>query len=157
MIQPLVVSWGYHTPTQTTLGSQFLDYLSWSGTKDPAAYLSVPAAIQFMDDHRWDRVRQACHILLRQTIQRICALAQTVPAYPVDSDLYLQMGIAPLPTHIDPGTLKKRLYDEYRVEIPVVEWQGRKHLRISVQAYNTPEDLDALSHGLETLLPQVRL
>jgi isopenicillin-N epimerase len=155
-IEPLIVSWGYHATEQNTRGSQFLDYLSWMGTKDPAAYLAVSTAIQFMQEQRWEQVRCECHDLLRQAIERICDLSNMGPPYPLDSDLYHQMGIAPLPTATDSVTLKKRLYDERHIEIPVVEWNGRKHLRISVQAYNSVEDLAKLVESLEDLLPQVR-
>jgi isopenicillin-N epimerase len=161
----LIVSWGYHATPQSSSGSQFLDYLVWSGTKDPAASLSVPAAIQFMQEHHWDQVRRECHVVLRQALQRISELVQMEPLYPLESDLYAQMGIAPLPPATDVATLKSRLYDEQRVEVPMIEWPGRdssgeprqwKFVRVSVQGYNTPDDLDALCNGLEKLLPQVQ-
>jgi isopenicillin-N epimerase len=157
IVEPLVVSWGYHATPETSSGSQFQDYLGWTGTKDPAASLSVPTAIQFMAEHNWDQVRQDCHNLLRPTIQRICELVRMKPLYPLDSDLYQQMGIAPLPTNIDLTALKTRLYDEHRVEVPLIDWNGRKFVRISIQGYNTQEDLGALYDGLRELLPQVRL
>lgn len=152
LVEPLIVSWGYHATPQTTSGSQFLDYLGWTGTNDPAASLSVPAAIQFMQEHNWDQVRQDCHALLRQAIQRICAFMQMEPLYPLDSDLYHQMGIAPLPSNTELSTLKTRLYDEHRVEVPLIDWNGQKFVRISVQGYNTQGDLDALYDGLRELI-----
>lgn len=157
LVEPLIVSWGYHAAPQITSGSQYVDYLSWTGTKDPAASLSIPAAIQFMETHNWKQVRQECHDLLRPTIRRICELVQMEPLYPLDSDLYHQMGIAPLPSNTDIATLKTRLYDECRVEVPLIDWNRRKFVRISVQGYNTQEDLDALYAGLKELLPQTRL
>ena len=155
MVEPLVVSWGYHAMPETTSGSQFQDYLGWTGTKDPAASLSVPAAIQFMAEHNWDQVRRDCHTLLHPVIQRICELVQMEPLYPLDSDLYHQMGIAPLPPDTDILTLKARLYDEHRVEVPLIDWNGRKFVRVSVQGYNTQADLEALVAGLKTLLPEL--
>ncbi len=156
LVEPLIVSWGYHATSETTRGSRFLDYLGWTGTNDPAAFLSVPAAIQFMQEHHWDQVRLECHTLLSSTLQRICALVQMRPLYPLDSDLYQQMGIAPLPENTDIAALKTRLYAEQRVEVPFIDWNGRKFVRISVQGYNTREDLDALFTGLQSLLPQVQ-
>jgi isopenicillin-N epimerase len=157
LVEPLIVSWGYHASSETTRGSRFLDHLGWTGTNDPAAFLSVPAAIQFMQEHQWDQVRQVCHTLLSNILQRICALVQMGSLYPLDSDLYHQMGIAPLPANTDIVTLKTRLYAEQHVEVPFIDWNGRKFVRISVQGYNTQEDLDALYAGLESLLPEVQL
>ena len=156
LIEPLIVSWGYHVPPHMATGSQFLDVLQWSGTRDPAAAFSVPAAIQFMQAHAWQAVQQACHDLLGPAIQRICDLVGMLPPYPLDSRLYHQMGIAPLPSGVDLNLLKARLYSEYRIEAPLIEWNGRNFVRISVQAYNTQSDLDALHHALKELLPQVQ-
>jgi isopenicillin-N epimerase len=156
LVEPLIVSWGYHATPENTRGSQFLDYLGWTGTKDPAAVLSVPDAIAFMQDHHWEQVRQDCHALLCAVLQRICDLVQMQPLYPFNSDVYHQMGIAPLPADTDIATLKARLYAEQHVEVPFIDWNGRKFVRISVQGYNTQDDLDALYDGLEQLLPQVK-
>jgi isopenicillin-N epimerase len=88
-------------------------------------------------------------------LQRICELVQMEPIYPLVSDLYHQMGIAPLPASTDIETLKIRLYTQYRVEVPFIEWNGHKFVRISVQGYNTQSNLDSLYAGLQQLLPQV--
>ncbi len=154
VIEPLIVSWGYSPTPETTTGSRFVDLLQWTGTKDPTAALTVPTAIQFMQEHDWDEVRRECHVLLRQAIERICSLSAMEPPYPLDSNLYAQMGIAPLPLS-NLALLKSRLYDEYRIEVPLVQWQDRQFVRISVQGYNTQEDLDALVGALEVLLPKV--
>ena len=154
LIEPLIVSWGYRPTPDIATGSRFIDVLQWTGTKDPTAALTVPNAIQFMKDHDWDKVRCQCHELLRQAIERICDLTALPPLYPLDSDYYSQMGIAPLPPS-DLSTLKTRLYDEYGIEVPVVQWQDRQFIRISIQGYNTQEDIDALLQALEILLPEV--
>ena len=155
LIQPLVVSWGYHATPELTTGSQFIDFLQWTGTKDPTAALAVPDAIRFMVDHRWDEVRESCHALLRDAIRQICELTNLDPLYSLDSDFYIQMGIAPLPRLKSASVLKSRLYDEYKIEIPITEWNGRHFIRISIQGYNTSEDVDVLVRALRDLLPQV--
>jgi isopenicillin-N epimerase len=156
LIEPLIVSWGYHATPDIATGSRFVDYLQWTGTKDPTAALTVPDAIQFMKDHDWDTVRCQCHLLLRQAIERICDLTELPPPYPPDSDFYSQMGIAPLPTS-DLTVLKSRLYDEFKIEVPLIEWQDQQFIRISIQGYNTQGDVDALVDALHVLLPQVSL
>lgn len=154
LIKPLIVSWGYNLAPETTTGSRYIDLLQWTGTKDPSAALTVPTAIQFMQEHYWNEVRHECHGLLRQAIERICDLTNMLPLYPLDSDFYSQMGIAPLPSS-DLAVLKSRLYDEYKIEVPLIQWQDRQFVRISVQGYNTQEDIDALVNALQALLPQV--
>jgi isopenicillin-N epimerase len=91
--------------------------------------------------------------LLRQALERIRDLTGLFPAYPLDSNFYSQMGIAPLPP-CDPAALKNRLYDDYRIEVPITEWQGKQFIRISIQAYNDQSDVDTLLHALSRLLPQ---
>jgi isopenicillin-N epimerase len=60
----------------------------------------------------------------------------------------------PLPD-CDVNTLKHRLYEEFRIEIPVFRWQDRCFARISVQGYNTPEEAQLLLEALRKLLPEV--
>ena len=120
----------------------------------PISALTVPAAIRFMQEHDWEPVRSQCHDLLRQALERLCELTKLPAPYPLDSDFYSQMGIAPLPAS-DLAVLKSRLYDEFKIEVPLTEWQDRQFVRISVQGYNTQEDIDTLVSALENLLPQV--
>jgi isopenicillin-N epimerase len=156
LVEPLIVSWGYQSTTETTTGSRFVDLFQWTGTKDPAAALAVPAAIQFMQEQNWDGVRSECHALLHETLERICDLTGLAPLYPLESDFYSQMGVAPLP-HSNLAALKNRLYDEYRIEVPLIEWNEMHLIRVSVQAYNDQADVDALLDALNSLLPQVAL
>ena len=153
LIEPLIVSWGYNPTPEIATGSRFVDLLQWTGTKDPSAALAVPAAIQFMKENDWETVRNRCHLLLRQALERIGELTGLPPVVPPDSVFFGQMGIGPLPV-LDPSVLKSRLYDEYKIEVPVVQWQDKLFIRISVQAYNDQADIDALLRALTVLLPQ---
>jgi isopenicillin-N epimerase len=153
-VEPLVVSWGYGNDPKLGTGSHYIDILQWTGTKDPTPALAVPDAINFLCEHHWELVRQECHELLKQTVERICNLTNMEPLYPLDSDFFSQMAIAPLPTEVDLAALKSRLYDNHKVEVPVIQWQNRKFVRISIQGYNTEEDADALVNGLSKLLSE---
>jgi isopenicillin-N epimerase len=152
LVKPLVVSWGYDPVTAPNTGSRFVDLLQWTGTHDPSAYLSVPASIQFMNENHWDDVRHECHDLLRQAIHQICSLTDMPPLYPLDSDIYHQMGIAPLPASIDHIYFKNWLYDTYKIELPLIYWQGNLFCRISVQGYNTPSDIEKLVEAMTVYL-----
>jgi isopenicillin-N epimerase len=48
--------------------------------------------------------------------------------------------------------IKRRLWDDYQVEIPLSFWNGQYLIRISVTAYNAPRDVDRLLEGLQRLL-----
>ncbi len=151
-VRALVVSWGYRTPPGGGSGSRFLDLLQWSGTSDPAAYLAVTDAILFQARHDWESVRLECHDLLRTTLDRIADATGLEPAYPPGSDAYAQMAVAPLPDTLDLSSAKARLYDEYRVEVPLIQWGERKFVRVSIQGYNTGSDTEALLSGLRGIL-----
>ena len=146
-IEPLVVSWGWESDTPSP--SRFIDEQEWTGTRDLSAFLSVPAAIQYQQEHDWPRVRAVCHSLLQTALQRVSQHDALSMLYPDTPEWYSQMGVAQLPPQTDIIALKTRLYDEYRVEVPLIEWNGHKLVRVSIQAYNTPEDVDRLLEALQ--------
>lgn len=150
LLKPLVVSWGYESESPS--GSTFIDEQEWWGTRDVAAFLSVPAAIEFQEKHNWDKVRKDCHELARDAQNRICEFTGLFSLHPQDDTWFGQMITAPLPTETDIATLKTRLYDEYRIEVPLIEWNGNKLIRVSVQGYNTRRDIDKLCHALSLLV-----
>ncbi len=150
LLKPLVVSWGYESITPGN--STFVDHHEWWGTRDIAAFLSVPAAIKFQKDHDWDNVRSECHKLVKDAQGRICELTGLAPLHARSDDWFAQLAAAQLPIDTDLPALKIRLYDEYRIEIPLIEWQDKKLIRISVQGYNTEADIDRLLFALSKLV-----
>lgn len=148
-LEPLVVSWGYEAISPGR--SRFVDYFGWTGTSDPAAYLSVPAAIAFQREHTWPAVRAACHRLLLEASQRLTELTGLEPISPDTADWWVQLRALPLPP-CDMHEVKARLWDEFQVEVPIVEWGGRQFVRVSVQAYNGPADIDRLVGALGEIL-----
>jgi isopenicillin-N epimerase len=50
------------------------------------------------------------------------------------------------------AALKKRLYEEFKIEVPVMMHNGQAYLRYSIQAFNTQADLDRLYEALEAIL-----
>ena len=158
LIKPLVVSWGYESETPS--GSTFIDQHEWWGTRDMAAFLTVPAAIEFQAKHAWDRVRVACYEMAEDAQKQICGMTGLPPLHPPADVLrynsgqvwFCQMCTAPLPADTDLTALKNRLYDEFRIEVPVHEWNGNKLIRVSVQGYNTRKDLETLRKALLRLV-----
>ena len=163
LLEPLVISWGWESDQPGP--SRFIDHHEWQGTRDLAAFLAVPAAIEFQARHDWETVRRRCHALALATRARIAALTGLEPLCPEEADRrpatddharpssWLgQFFAAELPAGTDTETLKQRLYDDYRIEAPVYRWAGRPFIRVSFQAYNDEADADALVCALSRLL-----
>jgi selenocysteine lyase/cysteine desulfurase len=52
----------------------------------------------------------------------------------------------------DADELRRRLYDEHRIEVALQEWEGRRPLRVSIAPYNTEDDVERVIQALEVLL-----
>ncbi len=150
ILDPLVVSWGYQSEKPGP--SQFIDYHEWQGTNDLAAFLSVPSAIQYQRDNSWALVRGRCHDLANRARSEINRLTGLDAISPESTDWYCQMVTARLPTEVDHELIKKRLYNDYRIEVLTHLWQDRPFIRVSFQAYNEASDLDKLIEALKEIL-----
>jgi isopenicillin-N epimerase len=133
-IEPAVLSWDFLE------GATFPERHRWQGTRDPAAFLAVPAAIRFQAEHDWTAVRERCRDLLAGLDLGLQPL----------TDTYVQMRGFRI-EHRDPPALKERLWTEHRIEVPVIETPQGWVLRVSVQGYNDQADLDALSSALRSI------
>lgn len=131
LVDPAVVSWDWLD------AKAFHERHRWQGTRDPSAYLAVPAAIAFQAEHDWEAVRARCHELLASL---------ELPFEPL-ADGFVQMRGFRV-DHPDPPALKRALYDEHRIEVPVFETPHGWVLRVSVQGYNDADDLRALEAAL---------
>ncbi len=132
-LEPLVVSWGWED------GSSFSRRHTYQGTRDFAAYLAVPAAIE-----AWGRVDlTAGAALADEGVELLEEIGLTrlpgVPA-PVMRALEVQ-------AH-DPAALQRRLLAEHEIEVVVREWEGRSLLRFSVAPYVERADLIRLRDAL---------
>ncbi len=143
-IEPLVVSWGWGENSPFESDSRFLQEQEWWGTIDPAAYLSVPAAIEFHEEHNWRMVREQCRGMLVEALGEIESLTGLPSIYGDNRDNFIQLGTAELPPGCRPEKMRSWLYDQHKIEIPVIEWENRWLIRPSIQGYNTREELDTL-------------
>jgi isopenicillin-N epimerase len=148
-VESLIVSWGWGSGV---IGeSTMVQRNEWQGTRDHSAFLSVPAAIQFQADHDWPAVKRRCHDLAVRTQQRVAELTHLPPHCPSDEGWFAQLVACPIKTD-DLAALKTRLYDEARIEVPMVDWHGRQFVRVSVAGFTTEADIDALIAALGTFL-----
>lgn len=149
-IEPLVVSWGWH-PEKIT-GTRFVQEQEWQGTRDIAAYLATPTAIRFLQEHDWEAVRAECHALAMYAQTKISTFTGLGPLS--DDSWFAQMVTCPLP-RCDVDFVKRRLYEDYHIEVPIIEWSSGVHskqfVRVSMQAYNSRADVDALVNALKLI------
>lgn len=146
-IEPLVVSWGWHP--EKPAASRFVQEQEWQGTRDIAAYLATPAAIRFVDENDWESVRSNCHALAVYAQEQISALTGLAPLSA--PSWFAQMVSLPLPP-CDAESLKTRLYDEFRIEVPIIRRNDQTYVRVSLQAYNSRADVDILTGALKLIL-----
>lgn len=159
--QPVITSWGRRLSGGP---ARWQDEFHWFGTYDPTPFLAIPAALDFFEHEVGvDRFRRQTHDLARYARTRLEQVAGSSALVPDDIDWYGSMIAIPLPgvarsadypnmTH----PLQQALWDESRIEIPIIEWRGRVHIRISCHLYHTPADVDRLCEALESLLPRFR-
>ncbi len=146
-IEPLIISWGSEVDPSP---SPFIYESQYQGTWDPSAFLTVPAAIQFQQEHDWNSVRKRSRALNRETRGRIYEIIDSEPICPNTEEWLGQM--ASIITNIENGLdFKRRLMDEYKIEIPVFPWGDKILFRTSFNAYNDENDADRLIEVLGKL------
>ena len=156
MLEPLVISHGWIPqsggPEQKGPfgNSRFIDCFEVRGTRDPAAWLSIPAALEFMKQHNWGKFAKHSDLLARKTAETISRLTG-IPLFSSPNYCAPQMVAIPLP-ECDVEDLKRQLYETFSIEVPVFRWKGHCILRISIQAYNTKEDVTRLIEALTKIL-----
>ena len=141
-VHPLQISWGYEGENPS-----FVSRHEKQGTRDPSAYLTVPAAIAWQKEHDWDSVRDRCHELARRARNEL----GLEPLTPDSKEFFRQMVALRLPEDA-PKNLKERLYDEHRIEVPVSERGKERFIRVSFQGYNDDADFERLRDALARLL-----
>ncbi len=155
---PPVISHGYNSPRDR---SPFLEMFDWTGTGDPSAMLSVPAALRFMERFgTWESIRERNRAVLLEARDLLCDALDVAP--PVPDSMLGFLAALPIPDG-DAGPPKSSLYmdalqivlyEKHRVEVPIVPWPAppKRLVRISAQVYNERSDYERLVQGLKAEL-----
>lgn len=170
-VRPAALSWGRLPPASIESWS---DEFLWSGTRDPSAALSIPAAIEFLEGVGLEAFRSRTHWLAQYARRNLVELTQRDPLVPDDPEWYGSMAHVPLPLAKGNGTrsvsatsksdqscpvsnpLQHTIWRMLGIEVPVVEFRGRRYIRASCHLYNDTEQLDRLTTGLAKLLADGR-
>ena len=158
-VRPTVIS--HAANSRRTDRSRFLQEFDWVGTDDPTAWLSIPAALEFLGSllpGGWPALRAANHELVLSGRDRLLgalgidapapdAMLGSLASVPLGGD----SGEAPASAfEVDP--LQRELLEAHGIEVPVMWWAGGgcRMIRISAQAYNEIGEYERLAAALQT-------
>lgn len=148
LIQPTNLSWGRLLPAKPVA---WWEEFMWPGTRDPAAYLAVPAAIELLEEVGLENFQQRSHCLAKHARESIVAMTGLTPPTPDHPTWYGSMASMPLPPG-DARALQLALWQQHKIEVPVVDREGQRSIRVSCHLYNTRDDVEALCAALAKLL-----
>ena len=147
-IRPPIVSWGNISKGTSSL----LLENEWQGTADISATIAVADAIAFLESHHWfDKVIPDCSRLLQKATKDLLEITAQHEIYGSEELRAPQMASLMLPQG-DFANLHAQLFDDYQVEIPVFATSYGNLFRVSLQAYNTEDDVLRLCSALKDLL-----
>lgn len=154
LFDPLIVSWGYDSAFPSS--SKFLDYHEMQGTRDFSAFLTIPTAIDFMQQNNWENVAKNCRELAKANALRFCKILNATPLTPINDDFLVQLYSIQINTN-QPEKLQRHLFQNYNIEIPIMRQGDKVFIRYSIQAFNSQNDLDKLANALEETIANTDL
>ncbi|MGA1223624.1 MAG: aminotransferase class V-fold PLP-dependent enzyme [Phycisphaerales bacterium] len=136
--------------TSHFLGEGFGREFDWQGTRDVTPWLAAPAAIEFFERFDWKRVRERNHAMAGWVQRFLCACWCVDPLSPIDGSMLASMAAVRLPAGVqsrfrDAPSLQAHLYGHHRIELPVIDWKGAWHVRVSCHLHTSPELVERLA------------
>ena len=159
-VKPLTIGHGYSSDLPSA--EKFRMEFDWTGTRDPSPWLCIPFAISHIGgliNGGWEKIMNKNHEMAIFGRDLLCETLDISPPTPdsmVSSMSSVEFpwdeDVGPAPIDGDP--IHNTLFDEYRIQVPVISWpnHNRKYLRISAQIYNSKEDYQYLSDSLISIL-----
>ena len=120
--------------------------LEFEGTRDVCPWLTLPAAIAFQAEIGWENIRARNAELAAHA--RAVLATQYRPATPLNPALHGFLTAFHLPTQVDGPALRKYLWEEHRIEVPIIERPHGLLMRVSTHFYNTEEEIGRLAEAL---------
>ena len=146
-IDPLIISWGYEP--EKTNNNQFIDYHQWQGTRDMSAFLTIPETINFLEKNNWKEVTKKCSKINLWAKKEINSLLNE-EALSTD-EFNGQMCSFYYKSKKDLIDFNIKFYLKYKIQLPFIEWNDKTLFRISIQAYNSKNDINVLLNALDDL------
>ena len=106
--------------------------------------MTIPDAIKFRENYNWNQIAKECRKNIIEARQEIHNIIDNNPLVEDNIDKWLgQMCSFPV-NYRDDAKLKNILINNYKIEIPVMKWKNKTLMRISLNGYNTKNDIDQL-------------
>jgi isopenicillin-N epimerase len=152
-LKPAVTSWGR---SLTGRPERWQDELHWFGTYDPAPYLAMVDSIAFLEQFGLQKFRDQTHALAHYARTQLIEQFGAEPLTPDTIEWYGSMVTVRLPgvdlinsPRGEMHPLQKYLWVRHRIEVPIVQWKNRVHLRVSCHLYNSTDDVHRLVGALD--------
>lgn len=167
--------------TSHRYGEGLVREFDWQGTRDMTPWLTAPAALQYLEriggtriggtgvakegvaregvageGSGWERVRRHNHNLAVWAMQTLVEQWSVESLSPLDGSMLASMAAIPVPAQVQERfasevALQAHLYDVHRIEIPVIDWKGRWHVRVSCHLHTTPDLIERLGVVVRSL------
>jgi isopenicillin-N epimerase len=98
-----------------------------------------------------DNFRARTHSLAKYARERLVELIGLAPRVPDSDQWYGSMASVPLPPG-DARALQARLWHEHHIEVPVIDHNDERSIRVSCHLYNNQQQIDLLIESLQTQL-----
>ncbi len=144
--------------TSHNFGMKFPEEFFWTGTDDPTAWICAGAAIEFMASLGWPRVHAHNHALVRYGRRAVAEMIGGTLPVPDSPEFYAAMAVIELPESVKFAGIEQarefqgRLYEQFRIEVPMMVIDNRSFIRISAQVYNAPQDYERLGEALRAMI-----
>lgn len=144
-VHPCVISHFY--------GQGFAEEFDWQGTRDVSPWLALADAIEFVESLGLRRIREHNHALAAWAHAHLVERLGVPPMSPLDGSMLGSTATVRLPDSLREqfgrfDSLAAHLYDRERIEVPVIDFGGAWHVRISAQVYVTRDDIERLAEAL---------
>jgi len=141
-LHPPVVSHG--------LGKGYIAEFDWTGTRDPSAYLAVPAALAFRQTFGDSRIKTRNRALAEEAGKYLADTWKTRLGSPPALAGSMRMIRLPLASG-DHQEIRLKLWQDHRIDVPVNTLNGELWVRVSAQLYNEMEDYRRLAAAVRQL------
>ena len=142
-IDPLIISWGYDSEYPLE-HSEFQVHHYWQGTRDVSAFLTIPEAIQFRQEYNWEAISQKCKSRIIDFRNQVHQFINNQSFVNGEVQNWLGQMYSFQINYKDYIHLKNIFINDYKIEIPIMKWKNKTLIRISLNGYNSENDIEKL-------------